>query len=127
MSTGLTHRHDRICTEREDFVRESADLAASLWRQGAIKNRLIKSFASYVGGKGRSKVGDLRRSFKIQFDKKIRNQESEPYQERKINESLWGIGNWEDQDERSEEAIGDPDREREPRESQVQNMERGYR
>jgi len=89
--TGLTHRHDRICTEREDFVRESADLAATLLRQGAIKSRLIKSFASYVGRKGRSKVGDLRRSFKIQFDKKIRNQESEPYQERKINESLWGI------------------------------------
>ena len=64
-------------------------------------------------------MGDLRRSFKIQFDKKIRNQESEPYQERKINESLWGIGNWEDQDERSEEAIGDPDREREPRESPI--------
>ena len=60
--TGLTHRNDRICTEREDFIKESVVLAKCLQAQGAVKHRLVSSFTSYLSKKSRN-ISTIRRSF----------------------------------------------------------------
>ena len=62
--TGLTYRNDRICTEKEDFIKESLDLAKCLWSQGSTLPRLISAFNSYIGKKKKKNIRDLRKRFK---------------------------------------------------------------
>ena len=60
--TRLTHRHDRICSEREDFINESVALAKCLQAQGAVKHRLVSSFTSFLSKK-RKNISTIRRCF----------------------------------------------------------------
>ena len=62
--TGLTYRNDRICTETEDFIKESVELAKCLQNQGAKKHRLMSGFTSYLRAKKKKNICTLRRCFK---------------------------------------------------------------
>ena len=62
--TGLTYRNDRICTETEDFIKESVELAKCLQNQGAKKHRLVSGFTSYLRAKKKKNMCTLRRCFK---------------------------------------------------------------